>query len=92
MSVQQMGAKKIREFARISGLDIDMVWNRSGGGQIFEVRTKDDEHWLVNRQTGEKELNPYGWHMTSCPNFRCLLCNQDIPRTERETHTHDETE
>lgn len=69
MGLQRFSEKKIKQIARLSGLDLDMVWNTSGGGPKVYARSITDgkcTHYLVNRYTGEWELDLSG-HMTSCP-------------------------
>lgn len=70
MSLQRMGAKKIRALTTRTGLDIQMAWTRSDPAWC-SFRTYDDRHYDFNRQTGELEPNVDDAHNTSCPGHAC---------------------
>lgn len=71
MSLQRFSAKKVARIARLTGLDLQMVWGGSGhrGGPMFQARTYDDCHYLVNVDTGEVALtyDRNTRHTSSCP-------------------------
>lgn len=54
MGVQQYSAKSVRRLARQTGLDLDMVWSKPGGGEWRSARIGNGpghRHVRVNVRT-----------------------------------------
>jgi hypothetical protein len=74
MSVNVLGARKTRQLARLTGLDLDRaVLYSHGDTRQVEGRVVAPDghciHFAINRKTGEwsKLHNPLHW--TSCPEW-----------------------
>lgn len=74
MSVQRLGAKKLRRLSRIVGADIKLAW--ASGGYDYAFVTIDHRHGSYDLKTGEWTIqpeavltsdSPLSWpHLSSC--------------------------
>lgn len=65
MSLQRYGDKKIAKLSDLTGLDLAMVWNGSGGGDCRLAVTNSHRHVTINVRTGQSE-DWDGCHMGFC--------------------------
>lgn len=52
MGIQRLGERKVRRFARETGLDLNGVWS-NGDSASAGFRTNDDRHGWLDRKTLE---------------------------------------
>jgi hypothetical protein len=65
MSAQRLNAKKTRQAAEATGLDVIRVWTR-GDAAWVEFVTREDRHGLLNRKSGEWRWYDDAYHFDTC--------------------------
>lgn len=69
MSIQRFGEKRLRQIRKATGVDWDMVWNRSGSWWLArQIDGGRCRHALINhRPPHEVVEQEYVLHMSTCP-------------------------